>query len=222
MAKGVALTFGRFVWYKTTTKSGREQRGALRADAPERQKIDRLADNRQGREQKAGKQRMAEQVDLDEELLIIQHYGEMPEVGYHGSLHFLTLDGEGPQLTLSESELLRLKMAVVKGYRRIIDRDLELANRSERIYRGLHRCAINWQRLLRFCRREGIDPTAVRQEVAGRLRYFLAQEVAEVESGCRRSSVNCTASSLLAFAEALGLAAGELPPGWSTLCAGPA
>lgn len=164
---------------------------------------------------------MANSVDLEEEILIIQHYGEMPEVGYHGTLHYLVEDAEGPRLHLSEDDRLHLKMAVVAGYRRIIDRDLELANRSARIYRGLHRCAINWQRLARFCGREGIDPTAFRQEIGGKLRFFLAQELAEVASGCRSPSVNCHAAGLLAFAESLGLGADQLPPGWETICQEP-
>lgn len=155
---------------------------------------------------------MANSSYIEEEALIIHHYGEMPEVGYHGSLHFLTADAEGPCLTLNAAERRRLKLAVVEGYWRIIARDLEPANRRERFYRGLARCAVNWQRLTLFCRREGLAVEELRREAAGRLRQLLALELAE---GC---SGNCTAEALGQFARAVGLAEAEMPVGWRGIC----
>ena len=38
---------------------------------------------------------------MEEELLLVRHSGEIPEVALHASLHFLCDDEEGPRLILS-------------------------------------------------------------------------------------------------------------------------
>ncbi len=155
---------------------------------------------------------------IEEEILIIQHYGEIPEVGYHGSLHYLGEDPEGPGLTLGCQDLHHLRMAVVAAYRRIIARDLDPANRGRGLYRGLQRCALNWERLALFCRRQALEEGALRREVASLLENFLARELEEVQQGGGLSAVNCPAATILQLAGAVGLPAAALPRGWQGLC----
>lgn len=162
--------------------------------------------------------RMVKSTYIEEEILIIRDYGEMPEVGYHGSLYFLSEDPEGPGLALSGPDHHCLKLAVVAGYLRIVRRDLEPDNRSKGLYRGLHRCALNWQRLVRFCRREGLETVALGREVGELLRAFVALELAEFQAGKHPSAVNCPAPMLSALARELGLGRDELPRGWEALC----
>lgn len=152
---------------------------------------------------------------LDDEILIIENGGEMPEVAYHGCLYFLGLDPEGPQLTLSQPEIQRLKLAVVEGYRKIILRDLTLENRGKGHYRGLARSFINMQRLSRFCQREAFDLTPLQVEVCERLQQFLLAEYAEVSTLGRQSCINCSATDLVQFFTLIGFdSCGPLPEGW--------
>lgn len=155
---------------------------------------------------------------IAEEAFIVEHSGEIPEVALYSSLYYLTEDPEGPSLTLADNDILPLKNAVVERYRAIILRDLEPENRDKRIYRGLARCAANWQRLLKFCARENIDVETYRVETAEALHGFLQQEIADAESGERASSINCSSEEVEAMADSLGLALDELPEGWRALC----
>lgn len=155
---------------------------------------------------------------LSEEALLIIDGGEIPEVALHSSVYYLTVDPEGPGLTLEPADLLLLKEIVVKRYGAIILRDLTHENRDRRIYRGVARSAVNWQRLKRFAHREGLSVAAVRREVAEALRVFLRRELAYVANGRRTSCVNCNASSLEELARDVGLDPDHLPDGWRTLC----
>lgn len=155
---------------------------------------------------------------LADELLIVRHSGEIPEVALHGSLHYLTRAPDGPALVLSEAEIGALKGMVVKRYREIIGRDLEPANRDRSFYRGLARAAVNWQRLEKFCRREGLATEAWRQEIRTALLNFLQIEAAEVAAMRRRSSINCPAAELRSFAISVGVSPTEMTPGWEKLC----
>ena len=159
---------------------------------------------------------------IDDELLIIEDGGEMPEVTMHGSLYFLCLDPDGPQCTLTPRDLLRLKQAVVAGYRRIIVRDLILENRGKGHYRGLARSSINWQRLCRFCQREGFDPSPVAAEIRDLLEQFMVTEYEEVAREKRASCINCSASELTTFFSQVGFdPCRRLPDGWQGLvCCG--
>ncbi len=155
---------------------------------------------------------------IEEETFIVLHSGEIPEVTFHSSLYYLTKDPDGPCLELNGDDILPLKQAVVKRYRAIILRDLEPKNRQKRIYRGLARCAANWQRLLKFCSRESIDYSAVRDETAEALQIFLKQEIVEVESRKRSSCINCSCTEIENLAKYLGLTPWDLPEGWQELC----
>jgi hypothetical protein len=155
---------------------------------------------------------------LADELLIVRHSGEIPEVALHGSLYYLTSAPDGPGLVLEEAEILALKGMVVERYREIIGRDLEPANRDLSLYRGLARAAVNWRRLEKFCRREGLAVASLQEETGSALLAFLRAETRAVAQGQRRSSLNCPAEELAAFIAEVGLDPAALPPGWQGLC----
>ena len=156
---------------------------------------------------------------IEEEAFMILHAGEIPEVTLQSSIYYLTEDPDGPGLGLTEEDMLPLKQAVVTRYRAIIIRDLDPGNRDRSIYRGLARCAANWQRLLKFCARENLELGAIRAETAEELQHFLQQEVLDVASGKRLSSINCSQAEIFGLAESLGVSAADLPQGWQDLCA---
>jgi len=153
---------------------------------------------------------------------MIENGGEMPEVTFHSCRLFLTVDPDGPQLSLGEEEMQRLKLAVVEGYRRIILRDLTLANRDKGLYRGLARSIVNLERAQRFCQKQGLDITDLTDEVCHCLAHFLAGEYAEVVSEQRNSCLNCSEEELLTFCVRLGFDASRLPAGWSRYLCGKA
>ncbi len=158
---------------------------------------------------------------IDDEILIIENGGEIPEVTLHGCLYYLGIDPEGPQLTLSDQDLFRLKKAVVEGYRKIIVRDLTLENRGKGHYRGLARSGVNWQRLSRFCQQEGLDASKVAKEMCDLLQLFLVAEHADVSKQKRVSCINCSATELLAFFARVGFDSSRLPEGWQgVVCCG--
>ena len=155
---------------------------------------------------------------LAEELLIVRHSGEIPEIAFHSSLYYLCEDPEGPQLTLGQQELDLLRRQVVARYREILLRDLSPENRDARIFRGLKRCIFNWERLGKFCARQTMEIEAtLRQEIAEALRRFLQQETDEVRAGLRQSCLNCTREELDGFAREIGVGPEELPEGLGML-----
>ena len=155
---------------------------------------------------------------LADELLLVRHSGEIPEVVLHSSLYYLTEDPAGPGIALAAGDLALLKDAVQKRYREIILRDLEPENRDKGLYRGLARCVANWGRLSRFCRREGRGLREIRREVARALQHFIARELEDVLSGRRVSCINCSADELRQLAADLYLADDDLPDDWQCLC----
>ncbi|XOF33144.1 MAG: hypothetical protein ACL93V_14170 [Candidatus Electrothrix sp. YB6] len=52
---------------------------------------------------------------LEDELLILRHSGELPEIAYHSSLYYLTADKDGPGLVLTEDEQKMLQEAAIAG-----------------------------------------------------------------------------------------------------------
>lgn len=154
---------------------------------------------------------------LDDEVLIIEDGGEIPEVTYHGSIYYLTEDPGGPAVTLSEDDLLRLKLAVVEGYRRIISRDLMVENRDKSLYRGLERCAANWDRVMAFCEKEKLEIDPIAKEVCESVKLFFETEVTEVITLGKQTSVNCTPEMLRDFFSKVGLDHEDLPKEWKSL-----
>ncbi len=160
------------------------------------------------------------QKHIAEEIFVVEHSGEIPEVTLQSSLHYLTEDPDGPGLELNGDDIIPLKQAVVERYRAIILRDLDPGNRDKRIYRGLARSRANWQRFRKFCAGENIDFTAIRAETAKALQYFLQQEVLDVKGGKRSSCINCSREDIYSLSESLGLSSADLPQGWQELCPG--
>ncbi len=148
---------------------------------------------------------------LSEEAFLILHSGEIPEVAYHSSIHYLTEDPEGPLLNIEPRDLISLEEAVVQRYRTIILRDLTPGNRDRSIYRGLKRCAANWKRLVNFSDKRSIDISSIRKEVIEALKDFLSQEIMDVSSGKRKTCINCSYSVLTELAYGLGLSRDDLP-----------
>jgi hypothetical protein len=148
---------------------------------------------------------------LSEEAFLILHSGEVPEVAYYGSIHYLTEDPEGPLLNIEQRDIISLEEAAVQRYRTIILRDLTPENRDRSIYRGLKRCAANWKRLVNFSDKISIDISSIRKEVIDALKDFLSQEIMDVSSGKRKTCINCSYSVLTEFTYGLGLSRDDLP-----------
>jgi len=157
---------------------------------------------------------------LTEEVFVVRHSGEIPEVTFHESLYYLTENPEGPALHLNSSDIITLKHAVVKRYREIILRDLNPENRDKDIYRGLARCLANWQRLHKFCTMEKLDFTEIKAQAANALKSFIIKEVTDVQSGIRSSCINCSQAEIEELSGSLGLSVDDLPKGWQKLCPG--
>lgn len=155
---------------------------------------------------------------LIDECLIIKTSGELPEVAYHGSIHYLVEDPQGPQLHLSATDQKILQEAVVERYRLIILRDLIIENRDKDFYRGLKRSVANWQRLSIFATANKHDLSIIREEVSRALISFISHEIAEVTCGLRQSCVNCSVKDLSRLVHNLRLTIVDLPSGWERLC----
>jgi hypothetical protein len=156
---------------------------------------------------------------LDEEILIIRHSGEIPEITFHSSLYYLSQDPEGPHLQLTAEDLALLREQVIERYREIMLRDLDPDNRDKSIYRGIKRCIFNWERLGKFCLREKLAVGKhLQQEITSALRAFLHQEALEVRDGLRVSCINCSNEELLEFTEQIDLPLQELPANLGQLC----
>ena len=155
---------------------------------------------------------------LEEEILILRDSGEIPEIAFHSSLHYLTEDDEGPAMVLTCEELELLQDAALFRYREIVLRDLDPANRDLSLYRGVCRTIYNWQRMQDFCNRIGRNASSFKKTVSQALVDFLARELVDVKNGNRNSSVNCTVQQLLDLAAMLDVSADSLPAGWQGLC----
>lgn len=155
---------------------------------------------------------------LEEEVIIVRNSGEIPEIVLHASLYFLTEDEAGPLFALQDDELEILYRAALARAREIVLRDLDPRNRDLRIYRGVARSMVNWQRLQKFCGRINRQCPGFREQVAEALLAYLDNELREVRAGKCISSVNCSASDLEAFCRELSLKMSALPEGWASLC----
>ncbi|WP_028581112.1 hypothetical protein [Desulfogranum japonicum] len=154
---------------------------------------------------------------LEEEVLIVRHSGELPEVVYHSSLVYLCEDPEGPHFRLTQAELQILQRAAKERYLEIVCRDLDPNNRDLSLFRGMERAYVNWQRFVRFCERIQNDASPHLGKVATCLTCFLQQELVDVTTGKRTSSLNCSPEIVIQFAELLGLGPEDLPSGWQSL-----
>ena len=155
---------------------------------------------------------------LEDELLIVRHSGEIPEIALRSTLYYRCEDPEGPQLILSDEELVALQDAALKRSREIVLRDLDPSNRDLTLYRGVRRSIYNWHRHQAFCKRIKRSGKNFHGVVGKALLAFLKQEKEDVVSGDRVSCVNCTADELQYFISVLQCDPDELPSGWQSLC----
>lgn len=155
---------------------------------------------------------------LEEEIIILRHSGEIPEIAMHSSLYYLEEDEDGPQLSLREEELHVLYDAALERAREIVLRDLNPDNRDLTIYRGPARSIVNWRRLQNFCRRINRECQGFNEEVFQALVSFIMREVQDVKASARVSSVNCSARELCSFVEELCADINSLPANWRNLC----
>lgn len=158
------------------------------------------------------------QAFIENEVFIVRDSGELPEIGFHASLHYLTEEEDGPQITLAADELKLLQDAALARCREIILRDLDPENRDLSLYRGVQRSIYNWQRMQDFCKRMSRDCFSFKETVGLALVVFLQQELTDVRSGSRSSSVNCSVEELIVFSSMLELPAHSLPVDWQELC----
>jgi len=155
---------------------------------------------------------------IEDEWYHVRHSGEIPEIALHSSIHYLTEDSDGPRIQLNPADLARLHEAAGRRYREIILRDITPANRDETMYRGVLRTISNWRRYKRFCKRHLLSTAMVKEDLASRLLIFLRQEIDDVESGRRSSSINCTFEDLVSLAVELEISLAPLEESLRPLC----
>jgi hypothetical protein len=155
---------------------------------------------------------------LADEWLMVRHSGEIPEITFHSSLHYLTQESDGPGLSLTEEELARLKDAAVQRYQEIILRDIRVENVHKTIYRGVRRTLYNWQRCKAFTLRQSIDCGTFQETAAQTLLDFLEQGVSAAGKTIAVHFINCSADQLIELGEELGLAVEQYPPDFAQFC----
>ncbi len=155
---------------------------------------------------------------IDDELLIIRHSGEIPEITLYASLYYLQDDSQGPGIVIDKDELTAFQDAALSRSREIILRDLDPDNRDLGLYRGLKRTIVNYQRHHDFLARLGRKDEEIREITAGVLLQFLNREVEDTRTGRRTSSINCSRAECLDFIDILGVSRNLLPMGWEKLC----
>lgn len=155
---------------------------------------------------------------IEDEWYHVRHSGEIPEIALHSSIHYLSEDDDGPRIQLTPADLARLHDAAGWRYREIILRDITPANRDETMYRGVLRTVSNWRRYKRFCKRHSLSTEMVKSDLAPRLLTFLQREIADVETGLRSSSINCTFEDLASLAVELEISLAPLEESLRPLC----
>jgi len=148
---------------------------------------------------------------LEDEWYLVRYSGEIPEIALNATLYFLTRDKNGPQLELTEEQVLHLKLAARDRFHEIILRDMIPENRDKTIYRGLKRSIANWERYQQFCNRQELDAEEFKRQVAEQLLHFLEVHQNEVCSGDECPMLDCSFDELISFTGAIGLQHDELP-----------
>jgi hypothetical protein len=155
---------------------------------------------------------------LEEELLLVRHSGEIPEVALHTSLHYLRDDADGPGLQLTVQEIQALEAGVIARYQEIILRDLNADNRKRSLFRGIRRANHNWYRFVRFSDKIGLSYKEFQDRAAKALLHYLQTTLTECTNDNDIPAVNCLPEALLTFAIALGIDGAQLPENWPSLC----
>jgi hypothetical protein len=141
---------------------------------------------------------------IDNEWYIVRYSGEIPEIAYNSSIYFLTRATSGPQITLGEEHLNRLKQAAVDRYEEIILRDLLHENVGKSMYRGIVRSICNYSRFTQFCSRQELSLDAIRKVAGQTLSEFLQIEFERLASKNYHTVINCSFVELVRFAQTLG------------------
>lgn len=133
---------------------------------------------------------------LEDEAWLIETAGEMPEVALAESRHQLG--------SVDPAELACLRGAAVRGYWRIIVRDLDYAQVGGSSFRGLERGLQNLLRLKAYLARlEWTWPAESAAELGGMLAAYLDAEAAALAGG--RAYASAEAATVCDLAAELGL-----------------
>ncbi|MBU4564856.1 MAG: hypothetical protein KMY53_18980 [Desulfarculus sp.] len=133
---------------------------------------------------------------LEDEVIMLENSGEMPEVVLAESLHHLG------SLPLEDLDILRA--ATVRGYLKIIERDLDPAKVGLPPFRGLGRAGENLARLASFLERLGWPPPlGTMAELARHLADYLSAENLALAQG--RPYASATRGQAEAAARLVGL-----------------
>jgi hypothetical protein len=141
---------------------------------------------------------------IRDEVELIETSGEMPEVSYYESISYLTQKEEGPQLTLTPSDIKDLEHAVCKRYNNIILRDLDYANRGNDIFRGMKRAIINYARMKKYQNAKKKSSAGWRENIGHALSDYIRREASDISKGRRYTTINCIRKDLEQFAKELG------------------
>lgn len=134
--------------------------------------------------------------ELEDEVLLIESEGEMPEVSLADSLAHL---GE-----LTPDDRQCLARAAARRYREMVRRDLDPANRGLSHFRGLERALANLGRMECFLAGWGwVLSKDDRADLAGRLAEYLTAEARDLAQG--RAYATCGGEEVLGLARSLGL-----------------
>lgn len=158
---------------------------------------------------------------LADEWLIVRDSGEIPEITFHSSIHYLKEDDDGPGLILTEEEIDDLKNAAILRYHEIIIRDITLANFHKALYRGVRRSLYNWCRYKAFLVRQSVADDGFQRTAASALSFFLKQGVASAGKDLPVNFINCSVEELAELAEGVGISPEQLPANLAKFCIQP-
>lgn len=150
---------------------------------------------------------------LEDEALMIETAGEMPEVALAESLHHLG--------ALPPDQLRALRAATARAYLKLIVRDLDYASVGQGLFRGLERALANLQRLTTFLAsiNEQLSPGDM-HFLNSMLEDYLAREAAALAAG--RPYASARPEVVEALARALGLERGRIVRALAAMAALPA
>ncbi|MCB2226355.1 MAG: hypothetical protein KQH53_06715 [Desulfarculaceae bacterium] len=140
---------------------------------------------------------------LEDEVLLVENAGEMPQVALAESLHHLgDIPGEDRDV---------LRAAAVRAYMNIIERDLEASHVGQPMFRGLERAGDNLERLGVFLKNMGWEPPAQRwAKLAPMLADYLRGEEKALDLG--REYASATPEQVRRVAGLVGLDLGPFEP----------
>ena len=128
---------------------------------------------------------------IENEWFIVRYSGETPEIAYNSAIYYLSRAQDGPRINLDEKQVKTLKEAAVERYLEIVLRDLQHANCSKSIYRGIARSIVNYHRFCMFCERQQLEVDRVKSLAAAALAVFIETEIEELQRIDRPSIINC-------------------------------